>query len=78
MIAGCVRKVGHVTPVPTTSLSVAWAIAPSTPHTNGLCGWRSIHGWKWSEMRANEKPASSAARAFATRSRGPCSSLESA
>ena len=43
---------------------MASAIAPSTPHTNGLCGWRSIHGWKWSEIRANVKPASSARRAL--------------
>ena len=45
-IAGCVRIVGHVTPVPTRSRSVAPAMAPSTAHTNGLCPWRSVHGWK--------------------------------
>ena len=33
-----------VTPVPMRSRSVAWAIAPSTPHTNGLSPWRSVHG----------------------------------
>jgi hypothetical protein len=42
---------------------VASAIAPSTPHTNGLFPWRSTHGWKWSEIAANSNPASSAIRA---------------
>ena len=36
MIAGWMRTVGQVTPVPTRSVSVACAIAPSTPQTNGL------------------------------------------
>ena len=36
MIAGWIRIVGHVTPVPMTSRSVAVAIAPRTLQTNGL------------------------------------------
>ena len=36
MIAGWMRTVGQVTPVPTRKVSVACAIAPSTPQTNGL------------------------------------------
>ena len=35
MIAGCVRTVGHVTPVVMRSCVVA-AMAPTTFHTNGL------------------------------------------
>ena len=49
-IAGWIRIVGQVTPVPRRRRSVAAAIAPMTLHTNGLCPWRSIHGWKWSEI----------------------------
>lgn len=64
----------HVTPVPIRMRSVACAIPPITLHTNGLWPWRSIRGWKWSEMKANGKPASSASRAWRTSSRGPCSS----
>ena len=45
MIAGWMRTVGQVTPVPTRRLWVAWAIAPNTLHTNGLWPWRSIQGW---------------------------------
>ena len=52
-IAGWMRMVGHVTPVPTRMRSVRAAMPPRTPHTNGLCPWRSIQGWKWSETRAN-------------------------
>ena len=72
------RIVGHVTPVPTRSRSVACAIPPITLQTNGLCPCESVHGWKWSEIMANSKPASSAARAFRTRSFGPCSSQDRA
>jgi hypothetical protein len=36
MTAGWYRTVGHVTPVPTAIRAVAWAIAPSMLHTNGL------------------------------------------
>ena len=77
-IAGCVRIVGHVTPVPSRRRSVACAIPPITVHTNGLWPCSSTHGWKWSEMSANVKPASSASRALRTRSPGGCSSEESA
>ena len=76
-IAGWMRISGHVTPVPSRSVSVETAIAPMTPQTNGLSPWRSIQGWKWSEISANGKPASSACRACRTRSSGRCSSLES-
>ncbi len=58
-IAGCIRMIGAVTPVPSRSRSVAWAIAPITLQTNGLWPCASIHGWKWSEMSANSNPASS-------------------
>ena len=50
---------------------------PITLQTNGLCPCASIHGWKWSEIIANVKPASSARRASAIRSAGPCSSDDS-
>jgi hypothetical protein len=45
MIAGWIRIIGQVTPVPTSSFSVAPAMPPSTLQTNGLWPWRSIHGW---------------------------------
>ena len=35
-IAGCTLTIGHVTPTPTSTRSVAWATAPSTAQTNGL------------------------------------------
>ena len=70
--------IGQVTPVPSTSRSVACAIPPIVLHTNALWPCASTHGWKWSLISANEKPASSAAFALATRSFGGCSSLESA
>ena len=35
-IAGCIRIIGHVTPVPIRSRSVCMAMPPSTDHTNGL------------------------------------------
>ena len=69
MMAGWIRIVGQVTPVPMVIRSVASAIAPRTPQTNGLWPCRSIQGWKWSEMTANVKPASSASAAWRTRSR---------
>jgi hypothetical protein len=43
--AGCIRWIGAVTPVPTSSSSVAMAMAPSTPHTKGLSPWAGTHGW---------------------------------
>jgi len=76
-IAGCVRISGHVTPVAIEIRSVTAAIPPITLQTKGLSPWASIHGWKWSEMIANEKPSSSARRASRTRSSGGCSSEES-
>src|SRR5207248_5666634 len=78
MTTGWVRIVGHVTPVPRRRLPLAWAIAPMTPHTNGLWPWVSVHGWKWSEIRAYSKPATSPRRAWRTSSWGGCSSLDSA
>ena len=77
MIAGCVRISGQVTPVATSIRSVACAIPPSTLQTNGLWPCASIHGWKWSEIIANEKPRSSARAVSRTRSSGGCSSDES-
>ncbi len=76
-MAGCVRISGHVTPVPSRMRSVVAPMPPTTLQTNGLCPWASPQGWKWSETIANEKPASSARRAFAIRSAGPCSSDDS-
>ena len=77
MIAGWIRIVGQVTPVPRRIRSVAFATAPITLQTNALWPWLSVHGWKWSEIERNSKPASSAARALRTRSFGGCSSDES-
>ena len=77
-IAGWIRTLRAVTPVPTVIRSVDAAIPPRTDQANGLWPWRSVQGWKWSESIAKSKPASSARRALATRSRGRCSSLESA
>ncbi len=74
--AGCWRMIGHVTPVPIRIRDVACAMAPSTVQTCGLCPWAPIQGWKWSEMRAYAKPASSARRTWATSSSGGNSSLE--
>ena len=70
--------VGQVTPVPILSRSVACRIAPTVVQTNGLCPCASTQGWMWSEIRPHANPASSAARACATRSAGVCSSLENA
>jgi len=36
LLVTIVLVVGQVTPVPTSSLSVAAAMPPRTPHTNGL------------------------------------------
>src|SRR5918994_1579126 len=77
-IAGWMRIVGHVTPVPRRIRSVACAIAPITPQTNGEFPWLSVHGWKWSEIIANSNPMLSAFRAFSTSALGECSSEERA
>src|SRR3954454_24092679 len=77
-IAGWIRISGHVTPVPRRNRSVTCAMPPMTLQTNGLWPWLSCHGWKWSEIRPNVKPASSASRACCTRSFGRCSSDENA
>ena len=37
------QRAGH--PVPSRSASVSRAIPAITLQTNGLCPWRSIHGW---------------------------------
>jgi len=44
-IAGWIRIVGQVTPVPSRSRCVACAIPPITLQTNGLWPCLSIHGW---------------------------------
>ena len=44
-IAGWMRIIGHVTPVPTRIFSVDFAIPPSVDHTNGLSPCASTHGW---------------------------------
>ncbi|MFN8516419.1 MAG: hypothetical protein U0841_28330 [Chloroflexia bacterium] len=44
MIAGWMRVVGQVTPVPTRSCRVAWAMPPRTPQTNGACPCLSTRG----------------------------------
>ena len=76
MIAGCVRTVGQVTAVPTSTRSVTWAIPPSTDHTNGLWPCWRVHGWKWSEMVSSWKPTCSARRAHCSIGAGRCSSLD--
>jgi len=64
------------TPVPTSRPGAAWAMAPSTPHTNGALPWVGVHGRRWSEIMAVRNPAWRAATAWATRADGGCSSLE--
>src|SRR4029453_7723522 len=76
-IAGWILISGNVTAVPMRIRLVTPAIAPNTDHTNGLLPCCDVHGWEWSEIVANEKPDSSAARARWTRSLGLCSSEES-
>ena len=78
MIAGWIRIVGHVTPVPSRIRSVACEIPPITDQTNGLWPCESVHGWKWSEIIANSSPVSSARRASWTRSFGGSSSYQTA
>jgi hypothetical protein len=51
-IAGWTRIMGQVTPVPRRRRPVAWAMAPITGQTIGAWPWRSIQGWKWSEISA--------------------------
>jgi hypothetical protein len=45
IIAGWMRMVGQVTPVPRRIFSVAEAIPPITLHTNALSPCASIQGW---------------------------------
>jgi len=45
MIAGWMRMIGHVTPVPTRRRLVVAAMPPSTAHTNGALPCASDHGW---------------------------------
>ena len=73
--AGWMRTVGQVTPV-ATRCPVEAAMAPMTLQTNGLSPCRLVQGWKWSEMNTDRNPAASAIWAWATRSPGPCSSLD--
>ena len=75
MIAGWMRTVGQVTAVVTSSDVVA-AMAPITLQTNGLSPWSSNHGWKWSEIHTDSKPAVSACCAWSSNAPGPCSSLD--
>lgn len=57
--------------------SVRSARAPSTVQAKALWPWASSHGWKWSEMTENSKPARSAAAASATSDRGSrCSHIK--
>ena len=75
-IAGWMRIVGQVTPVPMRSCGAVAAMPPSTDQTNGLLPWTSSHGWKWSEAHTLLMPSSWAAAAKRTISVGPWSSLE--
>ncbi len=43
--AGWIRTVGQVTAVVIGIPGTAWAIAPITDHTNGLCPCSSFQGW---------------------------------
>ena len=72
---GCWRTSGHVTAV-VMGNDVAWETAPITDHTNGLWPCSSSQGWKWSEIHRASNPASSASRAWRTRSAGPYSSQD--
>src|SRR5207248_1989292 len=58
-------------PVASGSRGARAAAPPRTDHAKGLWSCSATHGWKWSEIDANSKPASSAASAWATRSRAP-------
>src|SRR6476660_213672 len=60
-----------MTDVPSWMRSVRSPTAASQLIANGACPcwWR--HGWKWSEMKAESSPTSSACAAYVTRSRGP-------
>ncbi|MEZ5183413.1 MAG: hypothetical protein R2702_16295 [Acidimicrobiales bacterium] len=75
-IAGWIRMVGQVTPVPSAS-GTAVASPPSTLHTNGLLPCSSFQGWKWSETRRSPKPWSTPMAPMRTRSAPECSSEES-
>src|SRR6478735_598289 len=75
MIAGWMRVVGQVTAV-VTCRSQTWLIAPITLQTRGLLPCSLFHGWKWSLIHSAWNPASSAARAWATSSAGPYSSVD--
>ena len=73
--AGWMRTVGQVTAVVTGIREVTWESAPITDQTNGDSPCSSFQGWKWSEIQSPWNPASSAARAWASNSEGPNSSL---
>ena len=62
MIAGWMRRVGHVTAV-VTGRSQTCEIAPIIDQTKGLSPCSLVHGWKWSLIHRASKPASSASRA---------------
>ena len=53
------RIVGQVTPCRAEAFRVAWAIAPMTLQTNGLCPWRRSRdgsGPRWSRSRSRAPP----------------------
>src|SRR6476469_3376827 len=60
-----------MTDVPSWMCSVRSPTAASQLIANGACPcwWRQ--GWKWSEMKTESSPTSSARAAYVTRSRGP-------
>src|SRR6478735_3712929 len=60
-----------MTEVPSTTRSVRSPAAASHAMANGACPPSCRHGWKWSEMKTESSPTSSACTAYVTRSRGP-------
>ena len=74
-IAGCTRTVGHVTAVVIGSEHTC-EIAPIIDHTSGLSPCSSFHGWKWSEIHSDSKPACSASLACCNSSAGEYSSQD--
>ena len=74
--AGLYRKVGVRTLVPSVTRSVAWAAAPS--QTRAFGAWPPVcrHGWKWSLVQTESKPARSAATARSSSRRGGNCSAE--
>jgi hypothetical protein len=70
-IAGWRRNVGVSTLVPSRTREVRAAAAPSHATHAGACPPVCRHGWKWSLMKTESKPAASASVANRKSSAGP-------